>query len=144
MMARDSVYSAPGRGPVDVSSSTACFLAVPLGRPLAAPTARPAEERRAARRCRCVQWLSGRPFVSVFRPPGGSLLEEPSFASPLDPGRRRAVVEANLYRTLYEFSKMGTAVHLFSNSLGRPSGERRPLNTDILLYANSIMYVILL
>lgn len=29
-------------------------------------------------------------------------------------------------------------------TFGRPSGERRLLNTDILLYANNIMYVILL
>lgn len=142
MMEIYSVYSATGRGLVDATSS-ACLLACEESAriPCTALT-RPAEKRAKGRYS--VQWLSGRPLVSVFRRPAGAFLEEPSFGGPFDLGMH----PVRLSRLTYigrctNFPKWELWFSSFL-TFGRPSGERRPLNTDILLYANSIMYVILL
>jgi len=133
------VYSASGKGLVDINSS-ACFFAVMLGG--------------------FFSWL----LLGLPR----NVLREDTVYSDFRAEVSSAcfIVQKDLSsknHLLEVLSILGYIVHLsrliytgrctnfpkwelwFSSflTLGRPSGERRPLNTDILLYANSIMYVIL-
>lgn len=124
---------------VDANSSACLLVCEESARILLPALIRPAAKRANGRYS--VQWLSGRPLVSVFRRPGGASLEEPSCA-PFNLGMQRLSRLTYIGRCT-NFPKWELCFSSFL-TFGRPSGERRPLNTDILLYANSIMYVILL